>query len=361
MYKSLLRPLFFRFDSETIHHIAVSGMRCAGVPPFRGLVSSTCGVRDPALECGAFGLQFFNPLGLAAGFDKHVQIAPFLGAASFGHVEVGTVTPKPQGGNPRPRIFRLIQDEALINRMGFPSSGVKRAEEALRKLALQSLPIHVAVNIGKNKDTELSKAAEDYAVLSEKLSPYASWLTVNVSSPNTPGLRDLQTKEALSDIVDAVRENLKRPIPVLVKLAPDLSSEQLNQLVETLVELKIDGIVSSNTTTSREGIREKSEETGGLSGRPLFRRTRATVQRITEVSEGTLPIIGVGGVTTWQELCLLMIDGATLVQGYTAFVYEGPLWPASILRSVVQFIKSQGLSSVGQLRGRSDLEALLSK
>jgi dihydroorotate dehydrogenase len=364
LYKYCLRPILFQCDGEWVHERALSAAGVAntgiGARALRGLFS----YEDEVLHCSLFDLPFSNPLGLAAGFDKNVDIVPFLSAIGFGHVEVGTITPKPQPGNPRPRIFRYPQIDALVNRMGFPSGGVDAAVENLTPFGDERggavcRGMQIAVNIGKNKATPLEHAADDYAILAKDLSGYAAWLTINVSSPNTPGLRDLQTKESLGAIVEAVRQHATRPLPICVKLAPDLTEEQLDALVKTLIELRIDGIVLSNTTIRRDGRCEIAKESGGLSGRPLFERTVETVRRVFAVSGGELPIIAVGGVARWQEIAMLLIEGASLVQIYTAFIYEGPAWPGEALRGVAEFCKSQGLSSVHDMRGRKDLLPLL--
>lgn len=356
MYKQLIRRALFQFDSETIHNCSVSASRMATYRSVRGVLSKLWSYEDPMLHCEVFGRRFRNPLGLAAGFDKRVEMVPFLAAVGFGHVEVGTITPKPQSGNPRPRIFRLTEDEALINRMGFPSDGIEIAEKHLSALKYQQLPIRLGVNIGKNKATELERAADDYRECAKSLSSVgADWITVNISSPNTPGLRSLQTKEGIEQIVHAVREEVGSELPVLVKIAPDLTEDQLKELIHVLLDLQIDGVIASNTTTARNGLRSSTEEVGGLSGAPLYSQTRARVREIQQITQGSLPIIAVGGVHDWRQIVELLIEGASLIQIYTAFIYEGPAWPGRALRSIVQFCKSQGINSLSELRGNREI------
>ncbi|MCB0331045.1 MAG: quinone-dependent dihydroorotate dehydrogenase, partial [Bdellovibrionales bacterium] len=355
----LLRPLLFSFDSESVHHVAIKVAKCAQALSADRLLEQVVAFRDPFLHCSAFGCELENPLGLAAGFDKQVEMVPLLSALGFGHVEVGTITPEQQVGNPRPRIFRLPADRALINRMGFPSDGLKSAKRRLEALSNRSLSIRVAANIGKNKDTPLESATEDYAKLARELSLLVNWLTVNVSSPNTPGLRSLQTRESLAAIVTVVRESSKKNVPILVKLSPDLTDEEVEDIVPALMEHRVDGIVASNTTLSRDGLKSTIEEAGGLSGCPLFHRTRSRIRQLVTLTRGEIPIIAVGGVSTWEEFLTLIVEGARLVQVYTAFIYEGPGWPSYLLREATRFCKSQGLTSINEAKGNSALLQLL--
>ncbi|MGA1191610.1 MAG: quinone-dependent dihydroorotate dehydrogenase [Bdellovibrionota bacterium] len=362
MYKQLVRPALFQFDSETIHNCSVSASRIASFAPVRALLSKLWSYEDSLLHCDVFGRPFRNPLGLAAGFDKRVEMVPFLAAVGFGHVEVGTITPKRQSGNPRPRIFRLTQDEALINRMGFPSDGIEAAEEHLSALKHKHLPIRLGVNIGKNKSTELERAADDYRACAKRLSSVgADWITVNISSPNTPGLRSLQTKEGIEQIVQAVREEVGTELPVLVKIAPDLKDAQLEELIHVLVDLRIDGVIASNTTTARDGLRMPIEEVGGLSGAPLYSKTKARVREIQQITQGCMPLIAVGGVHEWRQIVELLIEGASLIQIYTAFIFEGPAWPGRALRSVAHFCKSQGINAISELAGKREILPLLAE
>jgi len=361
MYKTIVRPVLFRFDSERVHDFSVRAATIAANPLVRSLLSCLWRYQDPILQCTVFDRVFPNPLGLAAGFDKRSQMVPFLSAVGFGHVEVGTITPKPQTGNERPRIFRLVQDEAIINRMGFPSEGIEEALSHLEVLSRMKLPIHVGVNIGKNKATDLESAAGDYRVCARALGPKADWITINVSSPNTPGLRTLQTREALEQIVFAVREEVGQQLPVLVKLAPDLTSAQLEELLHVLVDLGVNGVIASNTTISREGLTTISDEAGGLSGPPLYRHTKARVAEIEAITEGSLPIIAVGGVHDWRQIVELLVEGASLVQIYTAFIYEGPAWPSSALKRVAALCKSQGLNSLSELKANREILRFINK
>lgn len=356
MYKQLVRPVLFQFDSETIHNVSVAASRMASCGPVRGVLSNLWSYEDPLLHCEVFGRRFRNPLGLAAGFDKRVEMVPFLAAVGFGHVEVGTITPEPQSGNPRPRIFRLTEDEALINRMGFPSDGIETAEKHLCELRHKDLPIRLGVNIGKNKSTELERAADDYQACAKRLSSVgADWITVNISSPNTPGLRSLQTKEGIEQIVQAVRVEVGAEVPVLVKIAPDLTEDQLEGLIRVLMDLRIDGVIASNTTTARDGLRSPIDEVGGLSGAPLYLQTKARVRAIQQITQGCIPLIAVGGVHDWRQIVELLIEGASLIQIYTAFIYEGPTWPGRALQRVARFCKSQGINSLSELNGKREI------
>ncbi|MCI5065669.1 quinone-dependent dihydroorotate dehydrogenase [bacterium] len=360
VYRRWLRPLLFQCDSEFVHRLAISVTKpLFSVPPLAALVSRTCAVEDPLLRCTFLGRELRNPLGLAAGFDKDVEMLPLLAALGFGHVEVGTVTPLPQPGNPKPRIFRVIEDEALVNRMGFPSAGMEQVVRHLRSGYARHLPMEIAVNIGKNRDTDLEDAARDYGTIAAELPAEVPWITVNVSSPNTPGLRSLQSHEGLSQIVSAIRSEGREGTPLLVKLSPDLSSSELEELLGVLLDLKVDGVVASNTTLSRDGLQHDPHEAGGVSGKPLFEHTLRRTKEITRITEGALPLIAVGGVRSWQDCVALLIEGATLVQGYTGFVYGGPAWPSEVLSGVRDFCKSQGISCIEELRGEKELLALL--
>ncbi|MCB0319557.1 MAG: quinone-dependent dihydroorotate dehydrogenase [Bdellovibrionales bacterium] len=351
MYKELLRPILFAFDSEKVHHLMI---RCA---KWMG-AASPCGVfccgKDVKLQRECFGVEFANPLGLAAGFDKNAEILPFLFALGFGHVEVGTVTPLPQSGNPKPRIFRLPQDEALINRMGFPSEGTQVVRKRLESFRSQygSTP-RIGANIGKNRDTSLEDAAQDYHTVAASLAPFVDWITINVSSPNTPGLRSLQSVEALKGIIESVQSAVSSDPPILVKLSPDLNREDLFAILALLLERRVAGVIASNTTLSREGLTRSSavgegkiqpvDEAGGLSGKPLYHRTLQAVREIVECTDGKLPIVAVGGISTPSEGAALLHAGASLLQGYTAFIYEGPGWPRKMLRGLSSNICSTDL------------------
>lgn len=326
-----IRPLLFRFDPEDMHQATLALISLVGKTPLvREMVSSMYGARQ-ARPVEAFGLRFPNPVGLAAGYDKDAGGWPGLACLGFGHIEVGTITPRPQPGNPRPRVFRLPGDQGLINRMGFPGKG---SQHALQNLTCQRKPegLVLGVNIGKNKDTPLARAAEDYLYLMELFYTQADYLAVNVSSPNTVGLRDLQNKEYLDGLLKALvdkRESLQRDggkyVPLLVKLAPDLSDPQLDDALGCITDNGIDGVIVSNTTIRREGLTSpRAAESGGLSGRPLNHMNTEMVKTVSRRSDGNLPIIACGGIMTPDDARRKLDAGATLVQVYTGLVYYGP-------------------------------------
>jgi len=316
-----LRALLFRLDPETAHQAALSALALASATaPGRAALRARHAVSDPSLAVEAFGLRFDNPLGLAAGYDKDARAVLGLAALGFGHVEVGTVTPRPQAGNPRPRIWRRPAERALNNRMGFPSAG---AEVVARRLA--ALPagrtVRVGVNLGKNRDTPLERAPDDYASAYRTVAPHADYAVVNVSSPNTPGLRELQGREHLEAILTQLAQARRdtRRIPLLVKVAPDGTDEALDELVDVLLDAGVDGVVATNTTVA--GV---APDRGGLSGAPLRARATEVVARVHRRAGDRLPVVGVGGVFDAADVREKLAAGAVLVQLYTGLVYEGP-------------------------------------
>ncbi|HFE65967.1 MAG TPA: quinone-dependent dihydroorotate dehydrogenase [Chloroflexi bacterium] len=338
MYKSLIFPLLARMDAETAHERALRllewGQRGWRRPFLQKLAGSI-----PQKPVSLWGLTFPNVLGMAAGFDKEVRVAEGLALLGFGHVEVGTLTPHPQAGNPRPRIFRLRPDGALINRMGFPNAGVDTAVSHLQQLGKRDYIL--GVSLGKQKETPLADAAQDYLAVMEKVYPYADYLAVNISSPNTPGLRDLQGSDYLYQLLRTLtRANWQfsqqfkvRRRPLLVKIAPDLTWPELDEILTAVQDTRIDGIIATNTTTSRAGLTDPAQtESGGLSGRPLRQRSAEIIAYIHKQTGGKLPMIGVGGVASAADAQAKLDAGASLVQLYTALVYEGPRLPGRILR-----------------------------
>lgn len=323
LYSAIVRPLLFRLDPERAHRLALHWL---SVPGFGRLVSGPPH-RDPRLTQELAGTAFPNPIGLAAGFDKDGEAVEAWARMGFGFVELGTVTPRPQAGNPKPRVFRLPADRALINRMGFNNAGAAALGDRLRAL---DPPIPVGVNIGKNRETPLERTAEDYAsaVLSLGWSP--AYFAINVSSPNTPGLRDLQDPEALAELVDAVRHAdgrlppHNRVTPLFVKVSPDLSAEDLEAIVTVALQKRIAGLIATNTTLSRHGMRTETQEEGGLSGPPLMGRSLEVIRAIRRLAGHRLVVIGVGGVSSVEDVLQMLRAGADLVQVYTALVYEGP-------------------------------------
>lgn len=340
MYKSLIRPLLYALPPERAHYFTAGMLQLAhALPLIRQAVRSAFTLQDQRLERKVFGLTFPNPVGLAAGFDKDACWVEALEDLGFGFIEVGTLTPKPQPGNPRPRLFRLLKDEALINRMGFNNQGAEAA--AMR---LQSSHHHVPVggNIGKNKVTPNEEAVQDYLLCFKSLYDHVDYFTVNVSSPNTPGLRELQGKEQLKQIFDALfneREKHRTRKPVLLKIAPDLSHAQLDDIVALCRETGIDGLIATNTTISRENLRSSAKiaaETGGLSGKPVRGKSTEVIRYIHRASGGSIPIIGVGGIHSPADALEKLAAGASLVQLYTGFIYEGPALVKHINKQILK-------------------------
>ncbi|RDK86932.1 quinone-dependent dihydroorotate dehydrogenase [Marinirhabdus gelatinilytica] len=330
MYKSILRPLLFKKDPEEVHHFTfnmVKGLHGLG---FGGIFRSIYKKTDARLERNLFGLTFPNPVGLAAGFDKDAKLYKELANFGFGFVEIGTVTPKPQEGNPKKRLFRLKEDQAIINRMGFNNGGVAEAVERLKKNPKPGEKGHVLIggNIGKNKVTPNEEAVSDYSICFEALFDYVDYFVVNVSSPNTPNLRALQDKEPLTKLLQTLQDkNSEKPRrkPILLKIAPDLTNEQLLDIIDIVSDTKIDGVIATNTTISREGLQsENKTETGGLSGKPLTQRSTEVIRFLSEKNNGAFPIIGVGGIHSAKDALEKLDAGASLVQLYTGFIYEGP-------------------------------------
>jgi dihydroorotate dehydrogenase len=330
---SLFRSLLFRLDPETSHALTLYALRSAQYFP---LLKQLYNV--PSKPVQAFGLTFKNPVGLAAGYDKDGIAIRGLAALGFGHVEIGTVTPQPQAGNPRPRVFRLVEDEAVINRMGFPSKGSEYVSKRLlrRRFAAPRNDIIIGVNLGKNKDTPLEDAARDYVELMRVFAPLADYLTINISSPNTVGLRRLQGREMLEGLLDQIRVaqyELQVTRPILVKISPDMNDEELEDAVGVILDKGMDGIIATNTTLSREGIESKSKgESGGLSGSPLKGRSEAVLSRVVKLVNGKVPIVSVGGIMTPDDAKKRLVLGASLVQVYTGLVYRG----AGLVKQIVK-------------------------
>jgi dihydroorotate dehydrogenase len=325
MYKVLIRPIFFLFDPEKIHHFTFAFIRLVcKIPGVTWLLKRLFVVNDVRLERKVFGLTFKNPVGLAAGFDKDAKLFNELNQLGFGFIEIGTLTPKPQDGNPKKRLFRLIDDQAIINRMGFNNGGVLEAVERLKK----NSGVLIGGNIGKNKLTPNESAVEDYKICFNALFEYVDYFVVNVSSPNTPNLRELQDKEPLTRLLQVLKsENSKynKGKPILLKIAPDLSDNQLLDIIDIISETKIDGIIATNTTISREGLTSKNKnETGGLSGKPLTHRSTEVIRFLSQKSKKAFPIIGVGGIHSVKDAMEKFDAGADLIQLYTGFIYEGP-------------------------------------
>ncbi len=340
MYKLLLKPLFFLFQPEKAHHLTMSLFKWVLHIPLIGyLFRKKYQVKDQRLVRDVFGLKFPNPIGLAAGFDKDGKHFRSMAALGFGFIEIGTVTPRPQPGNPQPRLFRLPKDEALLNRMGFNNKGVEALVEELKKGKPKNLII--GGNIGKNKDTPNERATDDYVYCFEKLFPYVDYFVVNVSSPNTPGLRALQEKEPLTQLLDTLQQlNRQKPSakPILLKIAPDLTEEQLQDIVEIVTNTGIAGVIATNTTISRENLSENTEDigAGGLSGKPLRQRSTEVIRYLKKQSQGQLLIIGVGGIASAEDALEKLEAGASLIQIYTGLIYKGPALVKQINQTLLQ-------------------------
>jgi dihydroorotate dehydrogenase len=340
MYRLLFRVVLRRLPAETAHRAGFALIRAAAAAGATGLLRRWLGPRDPVLRVRALGLEFPGPLGLAAGFDKDARATAGLGALGFGFVEVGTVTARTQPGNPRPRMFRLPADRALVNRMGFNNDGAAAAAARLRRRP-RGGPV-VGVNIGKTRSVPEQEAAADYAASARAVADVADYVVVNVSSPNTPGLRDLQAADRLRPVLVAVRAALdaatrsaaagSRRVPLLVKIAPDLAGPDIDAVADLAVELGLDGIIATNTTVSRDGLASSAAEVaaagaGGLSGPPLREPALAVLRRLRERAGDRLVLIAAGGIETPDDAWERLAAGATLVQAYTGFIYGGPLWP----------------------------------
>lgn len=356
MYKLLLKPFFFLFNPESAHHLTLALFRTALAFPGLGyLIRRFYQFDHPNLRQELFGLSFKNPIGLAAGFDKNGEHFQTMSALGFGFIEVGTVTPRPQVGNPKPRLFRLPHDEALINRMGFNNDGVDALVKNLQKPRPEGLII--GGNIGKNKDTLNEQAVEDYTICFEKLFPYVDYFVVNVSSPNTPGLRALQDKEPLTQLLQTLQDlNRQKPTPkpILLKIAPDLTDAQLDDIVEIVQTTGIAGVIATNTTISREGLKTNTEAigAGGLSGQPMRARATEVIRYLREKSGDPLVIIGVGGIASEEDAIEKLAAGASLVQIYTGLIYEGPMLVKRINKGLVAHLSKTSalptLSAGGQ-------------
>jgi dihydroorotate dehydrogenase len=349
-----VRWLLFRFDPEWIHHLAVKALRALGSRPLARRVRPC---PHPSLEVDALGLRFAHPLGLAAGFDKGEVVAPGLFALGFSHVEIGTLTPRPQAGNDRPRLFRLPEHRALVNRMGFNNDGAEACATRLAALAPEDRPGVVGVNVGRNKVTPNERAEDDYLACIDRLHPFADYLVVNISSPNTPGLRQLQERAALERLLGACAARaraLPRPRPLLVKLAPDLEDEALDEAVDVAIAVGAAGVVATNTTLQRPGAvaaHARASEAGGLSGAPLGPIARRAIRRIHARAGRRLPIVGVGGVMSGSDAYDRVRSGATLVQAYTGFIYGGPTFVPKVLNELEALLRRDGFSRLSDAIG----------
>lgn len=342
MYKIFLKPFLFGLQPERAHHLTFTLFRLVlRVPGIKALFKRYYVMKHPSLEREVFGLKFPNPVGLAAGFDKDALLYEELACLGFGFIEIGTVTPKPQQGNDQPRLFRLPADLALINRMGFNNRGVEPAVERLKKR--KNFSVIIGGNIGKNKLTPNDDALSDYEKCFDALYPWVDYFVVNVSSPNTPNLRDLQEKEPLTHLLNHLMDRNRttaKPKPLLLKIAPDLTNSQLDDIIEIVAETGIDGVIATNTTISREGLVTdaatiESIGAGGLSGKPVAHRSTEVIRYLHLNSGGAFPIIGVGGIASAEDAIEKLNAGAALVQVYSGFIYEGPSLPRSINKGLI--------------------------
>ncbi len=359
LYRNIAKPFFFKMDPEAAHHLVIGGLeKAAALPGGLSALRLMYGVPEtPELAVDLFGLHFHSPVGLAAGLDKNAQAIPGFSSIGFGFMEVGTVTPKGQPGNEQPRLFRLPSDEALINRMGFNNEGAEVMARRLKAETRRTIP--VAVNIGRNKTTANEAAHEDYRKCIRTLYPYGDFFVVNISSPNTPDLRSLQHGSELSHLLSEVKQEMELQRgsngvrkSILVKIAPDVSSAELEYMVHTLTEAGMDGIIATNTTVRREGLtHESASETGGLSGKPLRDRSTEIISAIYRQTNGKLPIIGSGGIFSAQDAYDKIRAGASLVEIYTALIYEGPEVNRRIHAGLRNLLRRDGFRHISEAVG----------
>ncbi|MEV3992416.1 quinone-dependent dihydroorotate dehydrogenase [Streptomyces sp. NPDC049837] len=365
MYKLFFRLFFTRMDPEQAHYLAFRWIRLAArIPVLRTFLAAALAPRFKELRTEALGLRMHGPFGLAAGFDKNAVAIDGMAMLGFDHVEIGTVTGEPQPGNPKKRLFRLVADRALINRMGFNNDGSAAVAERLHA----RVPVFrtvVGVNIGKTKVVPEAEAAADYVKSTERLARHADYLVVNVSSPNTPGLRNLQATESLRPLLTAVREAADRTVtdrrvPLLVKIAPDLADEDVDAVADLAVELGLDGIIATNTTIAREGLKSPAHltgETGGLSGAPLKKRSLEVLRRLYARVGDRITLVGVGGIENAEDAWQRILAGATLVQGYSAFIYEGPFYARAIHKGLAARLKASPYATLAEAVGADTRKA----
>lgn len=341
MYKSIIRPLLFQLDPEKAHHFTFNALRTLhAIPGVNAIVKGMYKYNHPSLEREVFGIKFPNPVGLAAGFDKDAKLYGPLSCYGFGFIEIGTLTPVGQPGNPKPRLFRLPKDKALINRMGFNNNGV---DDAVKRLKNRKPGLVIGGNIGKNKVTPNEEATSDYIKSFDALFDYVDYFVVNVSSPNTPNLRELQDKEPLTELLQTLeKRNAEKPSrkPILLKIAPDVTDGQLEDIAQIVSDAGIDGVIATNTTIDRSNLQTDASEVeaigaGGLSGAPVRKRSTEVIAKLHVLSNGSFPIVAVGGIYTAADAQEKLDAGASLVQVYTGFIYEGPAMVKRILKGLV--------------------------
>ncbi len=370
MYQVLFRGVLSRLDPERAHHLAASWIALAArIPVLRTFLAAYLAPRHRALRTEALGLRMHGPFGLAAGFDKNATLIDGMAMLGFDHVETGTVTAQPQPGNPRQRLFRLVPDRALVNRMGFNNDGSAAVAARLARRTARGAAFRttVGVNIGKTKVTPEAEAVADYVTSTERLAPHADYLVVNVSSPNTPGLRNLQATAHLRPLLTAVREAADRTetgrrVPLLVKIAPDLPDEEVDAVADLALDLGLDGIIATNTTIARDGLGLLSDpatvaEQGGLSGAPLKARSLEVLRRLYARVGDRLVLVGVGGVEDAEDVWQRVLAGATLVQGYSAFVYQGPLWCRAVHKGLAARLAASPYATLAEAVGADTRKA----
>ncbi|ANW95210.1 dihydroorotate dehydrogenase [Wenyingzhuangia fucanilytica] len=342
LYKAIIRPIFFQFDPEKVHYFTFDMIKfMSKIPGVSSIVRSMFKVEDTKLERELFGITFPNPVGLAAGFDKNAVLFNELADYGFGFIEIGTVTPKAQAGNPKKRLFRLKDDHGIINRMGFNNNGIEAAIQNLKK---NKGKVIVGGNIGKNTDIPTEQYTQDYCEVFEALHPHVDYFVLNVSCPNVSSHAKLGDKDYLLELIAAVQKinkTKKELRPILLKIAPDLNPNQLDEIIEIVAETKIDGVIASNTSVNREGLKATEERlqeigNGGLSGKPIKDRSTATIKYLAETSNKAFPIIGVGGIHSAEDALEKIAAGADLVQVYTGFIYEGPSLVKKINKAILQ-------------------------
>ena len=350
IYKKILSPLLFMFDSESIHHLTLATAEIVSNLGLASLLKPIFEIDNSQLAVELGSLKFNNPIGLAAGFSKDAEALPCLAALGFGHIEVGTITAIAQPGNERPRVFRYPAEQALINRMGFPSLGADQVFLKLDKIRQKhKLPV-IGVNIGKSKQVPIEDAISDYSYSFEKLYPVADYFTVNVSSPNTPGLRTLQNAEHLNALLDKLQEQNVDQKALFLKIAPDLDHAQIDEITTCCLEKKLSGIIATNTTIERPGSFAEVNEQGGLSGKPLHDTALEIVRYIYKQTNGELPIIGAGGISSGDAAVEMLRAGASAIQLYTGLVFSGPTLPREICKGILKRLNSESLDAVGDFK-----------
>ncbi len=352
-YTSVLRPLLFLFDGERAHRFGMAAASLCNSDVFGGVVSRCMQVHDERLSVDIAGIRFAAPLGIAAGFDKEGEAIGFAQSIGASHIEVGTVTLRPQRGNPRPRVFRIPDEEAIVNRMGFPSSGVDAVLGRLDRWSKRERTIRIGINIGKNKETPISDAVDEYARLTALVAPFADYVCINVSSPNTPDLRTLQEPSRLCALLAASRA-ASCGKPLFVKLSPDIEPHDLEAIVGVIVEQKIDAVVATNTTISREACPAARTFEGGLSGAPIFERSCDFVSQLYRHLGGAAPIVGVGGIDSSERAVRMLSAGARALQMYTGLVFKGPSVVSQIHHGIAKWLEDRGFKSIEEIVGQGN-------